>query len=482
MTTSESEPHVNGVALENRPLSLAVKAARNLSTTTKTVAQIAEGTPKWLLHLLPWKDVEGGAYRVNRRKVINAEDEKVSVRLVNGEPSVDPSELYNLTMFHGVPHDLVARICSEFRVERYDAAQVVPYTGHQFAIVASGKIELVTDGPHGEKLRRGLLSEGDYFGETALLGVEAWPPAVRTLTPCVFLVLDAAHFLAHLDEAPQMRANFEQIIARRAESIIGSNEYGEAAFDVTSGHEGTIELPESYADYAEEPREYELDVIQSIVRVHTRIADLYDNPYDQVKEQLRIASELMKERPEWELINNSQFGLLPSAARSMRVRSRTGSPTPDDFDELLGRCWKSPAFFLAHPRAIAAFGRECTRRGVPPPTVNIMGSPFLTWRGVPIVPSDKLMVDNRTRPAHSHGKTNVLLVRVGEDKQGVVGLRKHGIDGEASPGLSVRLMGIDRRSIASYLVSVYFSCAILTDDAVAVLEDVEVGNYYDYPR
>ena len=53
----------------------------------------------------------------------------------------------------------------------------------------------------------------------------------------------------------------------------------------------------------------------------------------------------------------------------MTLSTRTGAPTPDDLDELIARVWKEPAFFLAHPRAIAAFGRECTRRGVPPPTV-----------------------------------------------------------------------------------------------------------------
>jgi len=48
--------------------------------------------------------------------------------------------------------------------------------------------------------------------------------------------------------------------------------------------------------------------------------------------------------------------------------------------------WKEPAFFLAHPKAIAAFGRECTRRGVAPPTASLFGSQFLTWRGLPLVP------------------------------------------------------------------------------------------------
>ena len=108
--------------------------------------------------------------------------------------------------------------------------------------------------------------------------------------------------------------------------------------------------------------------------------------------------------------------------------------------------WKEPAFFLAHPRAIAAFGRECTLRGVPPPTATIFGSPFLTWRGIPLVPTDKLGVDEA-------GKTNILLLRTGEKKQGVVGLFQPGLPGEQTPGLSVRFMGIDRNSIASYLVS-----------------------------
>ena len=55
-----------------------------------------------------------------------------------------------------------------------------------------------------------------------------------------------------------------------------------------------------------------------------------------------------------------------------------------------------------------------------------------------------------------------------------------GIPGEVSPSLSVRLMGINQRGAASYLLSLYCSAAILTDDALGVLENVEVGGYHDY--
>ena len=47
-------------------------------------------------------------------------------------------------------------------------------------------------------------------------------------------------------------------------------------------------------------------------------------------------------------------------------------------------------------------------------------------------------------------------------------------------GLSVRFMGISRHAIASYLVSLYCSLAVLTEDALAVLDDVEVGKIHDY--
>ncbi|HQX07606.1 MAG TPA: hypothetical protein PKZ19_12510 [Zoogloea sp.] len=42
-------------------------------------------------------------------------------------------------------------------------------------------------------------------------------------------------------------------------------------------------------------------------------------------------------------------------------------------------------------------------------------------------------------------------------------------------------MGINRNAISSYLISLYCSLAVLTDDALAVLEDVEIGKYHDYP-
>jgi hypothetical protein len=232
-------------------------------------------------------------------------------------------------------------------------------------------------------------------------------------------------------------------------------------------------LPNTFVDYESDPREILLSAVNAVVDIHTRVSDLYSVPHHQIAEQLRLTIETIKERQESELINNGEYGLLANAAKPFRIKTRKGRPTPDDLDELIARVWKQPGFFLAHPAAIAAFGRECTRRGVPPPTVNIFGSPFLTWRGIPLVPSDKVKIEG--------GKSKILLLRTGQARQGVVGLYQPNLPGEQSLGLSVRFMGINNKAISSYLISLYCSLAVLTDDALGVLDDVEVDQYYDYP-
>lgn len=305
--------------LENPQLSLNAKAARNLATATVTVPQWNEITPRWLLKLLPWVDIDGGVYRINR------------------------------------------------------------------------------------------------------------------------------------------------VVSKQNASTV----------DLLTVNTGEPLLPTTFVDYEEDPREYHLSTIQTILRTHTRVTDLYSNRVDQLREQVRLTVEAVREREEWELINHPDFGLLREVAPAQRISTRKEAPTPDDLDELLSLVWKKPAFFLAHPHAIAAFGREATRRGVPPPTVSIFGSQFISWRGIPLIPSDKLQVDKEH-------KTSILLLRVGEAQQGVVGLQKAGVTGEVEPGLSVRYMGTNESSIASHLVTRYFSAAVLTQDAIARLDDVLVNSYHEY--
>jgi hypothetical protein len=249
------------------------------------------------------------------------------------------------------------------------------------------------------------------------------------------------------------------------------DKHGQAAIDLAAGHEGEVELPGTFVDYEVSPREYQLSVAQTILRVHTRVADLYNEPMNQVEQQLRLTIEELRERQEHELVNNRELGLLHNAEYNQRINTHSGPPTPDDLDELLSRR-RSSRVILAHPRAIAAFGRECTRRGVYPSTVEVQGSTVPAWRGVPILPCNKI-------PVSEAQTTSMIVMRTGEDDQGVVGLHQTGIPDEYQPSLNVRFMGINEKAVLSYLVSVYFSVAVLVPDALGILENVEIGRVSD---
>jgi hypothetical protein len=242
---------------------------------------------------------------------------------------------------------------------------------------------------------------------------------------------------------------------------------GQAAIELSAGHHGEPILPGTFVDYELKPREYELSVAQTRLRVHTRVSDLFNDPMNQVQEQMRLTVEALRERQEFEMINNREFGLLHNADLKQRLYPRQGPPTPDDLDELLSRRRKSQ-YILAHPRTIAAFGQECTRRGVYPTCVEVQGRQVIAWRGVPLLPCDKIPItESRT--------TSIIVMRTGVNDQGVIGLHRTGIPDEIQPGLSARRMDINDKAITSYLVSAYYSVAPLVPDALGVLENVQLG-------
>src|SRR3954452_16344062 len=463
--------------------SVTTSVAKNLATTTKTSPKMQSITPRWLLSMLPWVHVHGGTYRVNRTKVELSKAERIEVAPNNGVAAFSSEGLRGVPLFSRVPEPVLSQMIGRFKTEEVSLGNKPIVEGEdlsKFFIIAQGQVEVLSKGVHGSNLRAALLTEGEFFGETDLVSDKPSDVTVRTTTPCVLLTLSRKDLDAVLAENANLGEDFKKAITEHLELRSTVNRYGERNIDLVSGFAENVEIPETFVDYSDHPREYSLSAIQTVVRVHTRVSDLYNGPYDQLEEQVRLTVEGIKAREEWELVNNNKFGLAHSVDPAMRISTRYGAPTPDDLDELLALVWKKPAFFLAHPKAIAAFERECTWRGVPPATMNLFGFPVITWRGIPLIPSDKLEMRNRYQSNQWYGTTSILLMRVGETDQGVVGLHQAGIPGEISPSLSARLMGLDSLGVASYLLTLYSSCAVLTDDALASLENVEVGYYHDY--
>ncbi|WP_282694275.1 family 2B encapsulin nanocompartment shell protein [Streptomyces sp. CC208A] len=459
------------VLAERRPpqQSLGTAAARNLASTTKSAPQMQEITSRWLLRTLPWVEVKGGAYRVNRRLSHTVGDGRVTFVQTGERVAVIPAELGELPALRGyedeeVLGELAAR-CTQRSVAAGEVIAVAGTPADRVHLLAHGRVEQVGEGPYGDEAVLGVLADGSYFGEDALLAGDAtWEWTARAATACTLLELTRADVTALAARAGSLASHLAGVAARPERPV---NSYGEAAIDLSAGHVGEAVVPHTFVDYEAAPREYELSLAQTVLKVHTRVADLYNHPMNQTEHQLRLTVEALRERQEHELVNNKEFGLLANCDYGQRIQPHDGVPGPDDLDELLSRR-RGSKLFLAHPKTIAAIGRELNRRGLVPDTVDVAGTRITTWRGVPIYPCDKI-------PVTAAGTSSIICMRTGESDQGVVGLHQTGLPDEVEPGLSVRFMGIDEQAIISYLVTTYYSAAVLVPDALGVLENVEIG-------
>ncbi|MFC5745141.1 family 2B encapsulin nanocompartment shell protein [Actinomadura rugatobispora] len=455
----------------DQQLSLGTAAARNLATTTKSVPQMQGISTRWLLKLLPWVRAAGGAYRVNRRVSYTVGDGRITFMNGGADLQVVPRELGELAPLRGFDDEPVLEALSgRFVREEYAAGDVIVEAGgpvDRVVLIAHGKAGKIGTGEYGDEATLGVVADGGFFGDRALVGDETtWEFSVKALTACTVLILTREQFHQVLALSDDLRTHVEDFERGPGRSL---NPSGEAAIELASGHTGEPVLPGTFVDYELKPREYELSVAQTVLRVHSRVADLYNEPMDQVEQQLRLTIEALRERQENELVNNRDFGLLHNVEPAQRIPTRSGPPTPDDLDELITLVWKDPAFFLANPKTIAAFGRECSKRGIYPDSVDVNGHRVPGWRGIPIFPCNKI-------PISRTSTSPVLLMRTGEAAQGVIGLHQTGLPDEVQPGLSVRFMGVDEKAIISYLVSAYYSAAVLVPDALAVLENAEIAH------
>jgi Phage capsid-like protein/Cyclic nucleotide-binding domain len=445
------------------PRSLSTGAARNLATTTKSAPQVQATSPRWLLRMLPWVEARGGAYRVNRRLSYEGGTGKVMFAGSLSEMVLVPPSLTEVAFLAGLSDPgVLEAIASRFARSDYHAGEVIAAEG-RLSVIAHGKVTRSRTGKYGHTAASGVLADGDYFG--TVLDDAAPDFQATAATACTVFSLTRQAFGELAAQSPALAG---QLARLRSEQGKPRNAKGEAEISLSSGHEGEEQLPGTFVDYELSPREYELHVAQTTLQIHSRVADLYNNPMNQVEHQIRLTVEALRERQEHELLNNPEMGLLSNVDMSQRLHTASGPPTPDDMDALLARRRKT-RLFLAHPRTIAAFGRECTKRRIYPETVLAEGKTVHAWRGVPLLPCDKI-------PVTAGNTSSVLAMRTGEDDHGVVGLRQTGLPDEYEPGLSVRFMRVDEQAIISYLVSAYYTAAVLVPDALGILENVEIGH------
>lgn len=182
-------------AEQNKPQqSLGTAAARNLATTTKSAPQMQEISSRWLLRTLPWVNVQGGTYRVNRRLSYSVGDGRVTFVKTGDRVEVIPAELGELPALRDYEdEEVLSELATRCRQREYAPGEAIASFGGQadeVYLLAHGRVEKVGTGPYGDDTVLGVLADGAYFGEQALLDPEAiWEYTARADTACTVLIL-----------------------------------------------------------------------------------------------------------------------------------------------------------------------------------------------------------------------------------------------------------------------------------------------------
>lgn len=193
--------------------SLSTDAARNLATTTKSVPQTQHISPRWLLRMLPWVQVEAGTYRVNRRLTYTLGDGRVACTNAGSAVQVIPTSLGELPLLRGFdePAALDA-LAGEFEQRELAPGDVVVEAGHpadELILIARGKAKKLGRGKYGDPCVLAMLADGDHVGDLASSGTRQF--TVKAVTACTMLVLPRQRFEEVVGQSEALRAHVQQL-------------------------------------------------------------------------------------------------------------------------------------------------------------------------------------------------------------------------------------------------------------------------------
>jgi ATP-binding cassette, subfamily B, bacterial len=137
----------------------------------------------------------------------------------DGQPArMTADGLRAIPLFANVATPMLDTIAASLVAEHYPEKHSVfeeGDSGDKFYVLARGKVEVVDVDPVVPDRRLAVLSDGDFFGEMALLGDTPRSASIRTLTPCVLLTLKRERFTELMSASEELRATVEETASRR---------------------------------------------------------------------------------------------------------------------------------------------------------------------------------------------------------------------------------------------------------------------------
>lgn len=235
--------------------SLSTSTAGLLAHTTKSEPQMQGISSRWLTRALPWTQVSGGVYRVNRRLSHTVGNGEVEFVIDGSTAKVIPLELRELPQLRDFDDEEVLRaLAQRFEQRDLEPGTVIAEFGNpmnQVMLIVHGKLSKIGSGEYGEPTMLGMLAGGDYFGDAMLTDPSAiWPVTVKTVTKTTMLILPRQALQEMLEYTPALREQLSRVAATPARA---QNTKGEADIEIASGHSGEPLLEGTFVDYDASP-------------------------------------------------------------------------------------------------------------------------------------------------------------------------------------------------------------------------------------
>jgi CRP-like cAMP-binding protein len=141
-----------------------------------------------------------------------------------------------IPLFAELSPDQLAKIAALASVRHYLAREVVVTQGdpaHSLFAIVRGRLKVSSCGPDGRDVVLGIMSEGEVFGEIALLDGGLRSATCTAIEGCELLAIDRAPFLQLLEQTPSIAVRLLHVLSGRLRRLSQRSE--DAAFlDVPS--------------------------------------------------------------------------------------------------------------------------------------------------------------------------------------------------------------------------------------------------------
>jgi ATP-binding cassette, subfamily B, bacterial len=135
---------------------------------------------------------------------------------------IDVERLADMPVFEAIDRDILSVLARAFVTEQFAAERVVIREGDEgdrFYVIARGRLEVSRNGHDDQPQRVAVLTDGDYFGEMALLSDAPRNATVRTLSPATLLALPRGQFNNLVGRSAAIRARLEETFVRRQQEL-----------------------------------------------------------------------------------------------------------------------------------------------------------------------------------------------------------------------------------------------------------------------